>query len=302
MDIFGGISRFAGDVWKKGTELGRDLTNMVSGGHPDISTPAVPMGPGGAPDGSGIGQAQQIQSSIKPRFEATKDTVSMAEGTFDHAAGRPDYSVRFSEDVGSGSLDVAKPHPNDARPSRYSSRSSAASGAYQFMPDTWARVNDGNKPMTPENQDSAFSTLLDERGFDTDRPFREEAHKIAPEWASVPMKNGQSRYNQPVKSIDELDRFHQDRVSHHQQRARHDVYQQRDESFAKPPVPTEAPAPAAESVVAPPRVREEEYAVQGGDTAYGLARKHGMSVDELASLNNLDDASRIRVGQKLRFR
>ena len=60
--------------------------------------------------------------------------------------------------------------------------------------------------------------------------------------------------------------------------------------------------PAAESVVVPPRVRDEEYAVQGGDTAYGLARKHGMSVDELASLNNLDDASRIRVGQKLRFR
>lgn len=300
MDIFGGITRFAGDVWKKGEELGRNLTNMVSGGEPDISTPAVPMGPGGHSDGSGLGQAQQIQSTIKPSFEATKDTVSMAEGTFDHDAGRPDYSVRFSEDVGGGSLDVAKPHPNDARPSRYSSRTSAASGAYQFMPDTWARVNDGNVPMTPENQDSSFQTLLDERGFDLDKPFREEAHKIAPEWASVPMRNGQSRYNQPVKSIDTLDSFHQDRMAHHQDRARQDVYRQREEGFATPP--TEAPAPAAESVVAPPRVREEEYAVQGGDTAYGLARKHGMSVDELASLNNLDDASRIRVGQKLRFR
>ena len=50
---------------------------------------------------------------LNPGFEATKDTVSMAEGTFDHDAGTPDYSVRFSEDVGAGSLDVAKPHPGD---------------------------------------------------------------------------------------------------------------------------------------------------------------------------------------------
>lgn len=303
MDFFGAATRFAGDIWKKGTGLAKDLTNMVTGGQPDISTPAVPMGPGGSADGSGIGQAQQIQSTIDPGFEATKDTVSMAEGTYDHAAQEPDYSVRFSQDVGSGTLDVNKPHPNNALPSRYSSRTSAASGAYQFMPDTWARVNDGNKPMTPENQDSAFGTLLDERGFDTNQPFRDEAYKIAPEWASVPMRNGQSRYNQPVKDIGELDSFHQDRLGHHQQRAKQDVYRIREErqgsSFAKP-TPPSAPAPAVDSAITRPR--QEEYAVQGGDTIYGLAKKHGMSVDELAGLNNLSDAGNIRIGQKLRFR
>jgi len=299
MDIFGGISRFAGDIWKKGEGLAKDLTGMVTGGQPDISQPAVPMGPGGAADGSGLGQARQFQSEINPGFEATKDTVSMAEGTFDHEAGTPDYSVRFSEDVGAGSLDIDKPHPNNALPSRYSSRSSAASGAYQFMPDTWARVNDGNKPMTPENQDSAFGTLLDERGFDTDQSFRSQAHKIAPEWASVPMRNGQSRYNQPVKSIDSLDSFHQDRLAHHQDRARQDVYQQREEGFATPP---EAPAPSVDSAVVAPKQRDEDYAVAGGDTAYGIARKHGLSVDDLARINNLDDPSQLRVGQKLRFR
>ena len=40
--------------------------------------------------------------------------------------------------------------------------------------------------------------------------------------------------------------------------------------------------------------------VQKGDTLYGIARKNGMSVADLMSLNNLDSSAVIKVGQKLK--
>ena len=43
-----------------------------------------------------------------------------------------------------------------------------------------------------------------------------------------------------------------------------------------------------------------EYVVAKGDTLYGIARKNGMSVADLMSLNNLDSSAVIKVGQKLK--
>lgn len=43
------------------------------------------------------------------------------------------------------------------------------------------------------------------------------------------------------------------------------------------------------------------YLVSKGDTLYGIARKNGMSVADLMSLNNLDSSTVIKVGQKLKI-
>jgi membrane-bound lytic murein transglycosylase D len=42
------------------------------------------------------------------------------------------------------------------------------------------------------------------------------------------------------------------------------------------------------------------YAVAKGDTIYSIARSHGLSVEELIDLNQLDAGEKLRVGQKLR--
>ncbi len=41
------------------------------------------------------------------------------------------------------------------------------------------------------------------------------------------------------------------------------------------------------------------YVVQKGDTLYGIARKYNIKLNELLSLNNLDNSSTIKIGQKI---
>jgi len=48
-------------------------------------------------------------------------------------------------------------------------------------------------------------------------------------------------------------------------------------------------------------VKTMEYTVKKGDTLYGIARKNGMSVANLMSLNNLDSSDVIKIGQKLKI-
>ncbi|MFC4871412.1 LysM peptidoglycan-binding domain-containing protein [Negadavirga shengliensis] len=49
----------------------------------------------------------------------------------------------------------------------------------------------------------------------------------------------------------------------------------------------------------PPRQNSEEYLVQPGDTLYAISRKHGITIDQLKTWNNLGDDHIIKVGQKL---
>lgn len=44
------------------------------------------------------------------------------------------------------------------------------------------------------------------------------------------------------------------------------------------------------------------YVVKTGDTLTGIAEKYGMTVDQLAKLNNLNDSSNINIGQTLKLR
>ncbi len=44
------------------------------------------------------------------------------------------------------------------------------------------------------------------------------------------------------------------------------------------------------------------YAVQAGDTLSAIARERGMSVQEIANINNISDVNQIGIGQQLRFK
>ena len=161
---------------------------------------------------------QDTPSGLSPERRATLDTLSWAEGTWNDDTQSPNYAMRFGDARNSeGSLDITKPHPLDARPSPWGGSSgSNASGAYQFLDSTWREENDGqNAVMSPANQDRSASQLIDQTGWDDDAGFRDQAHKLSGRWASIPNQNGVSNYNQPVKDVNELDSFYQERVEHY---------------------------------------------------------------------------------------
>lgn len=67
---------------------------------------------------------------------------------------------------------------------------------------------------------------------------------------------------------------------------------------AKPPV-AQIAKPAAAAQAAAPAGR---YVVKRGDTLYSIALEHGVDFRDLARWNNLDDPTKIRVGQSLQVR
>jgi hypothetical protein len=69
---------------------------------------------------------------------------------------------------------------------------------------------------------------------------------------------------------------------------------------SQPPAPAEQPAaPSAGGISTDIRVLQPNYTVAPGDTLGIIARKHGTSVDALASINNLENRNSLSVGQKL---
>ena len=138
---------------------------------------------------------------------ALLNTISYAEGTWKD--GRVQYDMRF----GGGRYDINKPHPDQVIDG--GSISSAAHGAYQFMPTTWTGANEGaNVPMTAAAQDAAALKLAKWRGYDFNQPFSNQVEKLAPEWASFPNAKGVSNYNQPVKTKAELVAFYNQQMGH----------------------------------------------------------------------------------------
>ena len=132
-------------------------------------------------------------ADISANARALLDTIRFAEGT----AGPQGYGTMF----GGGTFDWRQGHPD--RVVNSGGYSSAAAGAYQFMPGTWKSVAGqlGLKDFSPASQDLAALQLIRNRGVDPDQPLSAEAlDKLAPEWASLPTRSGKSYYGQPVKS------------------------------------------------------------------------------------------------------
>lgn len=71
----------------------------------------------------------------------------------------------------------------------------------------------------------------------------------------------------------------------------------------RPPPGAQARPPAAKAVPGTQQVaRPDLYVVKRGDTLYSIALEHGVDFRELTRWNNLEDPSKIRVGQELRVR
>ena len=67
----------------------------------------------------------------------------------------------------------------------------------------------------------------------------------------------------------------------------------------QPRLPVLQPVPAAAAVPAAPA--PGTYVVKRGDTLYSIALEHGADYRELAQVNQLEDPSKIRIGQELRL-
>ena len=161
--------------------------------------------------------AQEAVELVHAGRLATLETIAMAEGTWNWSTQEIDFTMRFSDRLGAGTLDITKPHPREVRGSRYSYYRSDASGAFQFLSTTWTAINGGrNLPMTPENQLNAAAALARSVGYDFDRDFYGQAYKLASTWASIPTRWGSSYYNQPVKSLSSLTAFYDQRLAVHE--------------------------------------------------------------------------------------
>lgn len=114
--------------------------------------------------------------------------------------------------------------------------SSAAAGAYQFLPATWSEAARRLRlpDFQPASQDQAALYLMEKRGalsrFDRQGLSHDVLAMLAPEWASLPTLQGGSYYGQPVKGVDELRRFYSEDLA--RQRGERSDRRRTDSGFA----------------------------------------------------------------------
>ncbi len=142
--------------------------------------------------------------TITPQRRALLNTIRYAEGTWKQ--GKEGYRTLY----GGGRFRSLERHPEVVVVKRYTS---AAAGAYQFLPGTWSEAARKLQleSFAPNSQDQAALYLVDRRGvldqIDQQGLTREAMAVLAHEWASFPTLAGHSAYGQPVKRAEELQRF-----------------------------------------------------------------------------------------------
>ena len=147
---------------------------------------------------------------LTPERRALLNTIRYAEGTWKDGKDKG-YRIMY----GGGQFKDLSRHPERVVVKRYSS---AAAGAYQFLPKTWKGVARELKlnSFEPRHQDQAALHLAKRRGalgdIDQRGLTKDAMAKLAPEWASFPNRSGRSAYGQPVKSHQELARFYSDNL------------------------------------------------------------------------------------------
>jgi len=174
-----------------------------------IGARQLPVGPG--PADTSQQRLHPVQSPegpyrITPERRALLNTIRYAEGTW-IGGSQEGYRILF----GGGRIDRLDRHPEVVVQLAYSS---AAAGAYQFLPATWREASKklGLQDFGPANQDQAALYLMQKRGaletFDRRGLNREVLNRLSREWASLPATHGVSFYGQPVKDADELKEFY----------------------------------------------------------------------------------------------
>jgi len=161
----------------------------------------------GLDDAPGITRTSYVVSqNISAEARALLRTLQWAEGTDKRGARAygTHYGYEYTEPNG--------PHPD--RVITKGGISSAAYGAYQFMPKTWADTSFGRQglPMTPENQDMAALELVKNRFVNPDVELTTtDWDKLAPEWASIPhSRTGRGVYaGQNGKTLKGLREFYE---------------------------------------------------------------------------------------------
>jgi muramidase (phage lysozyme) len=150
--------------------------------------------------------------TITPERRALLNTIRFAEGTWANGEAIG-YRILF----GGTLFDSLDRHPNRVmRTRRYAS---AAAGAYQFMPFTWAMASRalGLTDFGPERQDQAALFLVERRGAlhlaDRGILSPELTARLAPEWASFPTLAGRSYYGQPVRRYTLLRQFYEENLA-----------------------------------------------------------------------------------------
>ncbi len=145
---------------------------------------------------------------VTSQRRALLDTIRRAEGTQE----KDGYQILF----GGGRFHDLTRHPEKViSKGRYTS---AAAGAYQFLPPTWkiAKKALNLRDFGPDSQDQAALFLIQRRCAldmaDKGELTKDLVAKLAPEWASFPKRNGESYYGQPVRQLYELGRFYNDRL------------------------------------------------------------------------------------------
>lgn len=144
------------------------------------------------------------QFRLTPEGQKLLKTIRFAEGT----AGPQGYRTKF----GGGLFKDFSRHPNEVVKS--GGYASAAAGAYQFLPGTFASQQKRlNLPdFGPVSQDLAALILAREKLMPLGglAALKKEgfsprvANALASTWASIPTLSGKSYYGQPVKSLSSL--------------------------------------------------------------------------------------------------
>ena len=161
--------------------------------------------------------SQRLHYLITPERRALLNTIRYAEGTW-----KEGKDLGYRTMFGGGVFEDLSHHPNRVVVKFYSS---AAAGAYQFIPSTWMAVaKELNLPnFQPQHQDQAALHLVSKRGalkeIDSLGLTHSAMARLAPEWASFPNWAGNSSYGQPVKSHAELAKFYSANLRQLQQQA-----------------------------------------------------------------------------------
>ena len=144
--------------------------------------------------------------AMTPQRRALLNTIRYAEGTWRDGSATGYHVLYGGAEFG----DLSR-HPEITVRHRYTS---AAAGAYQFLPGTWKEAASELRlrDFSPTSQDQAALYLVERRGalddLDARGLDRTVLAKLAPEWASLPTAQGSSHYGQPVRHNAELLRFY----------------------------------------------------------------------------------------------